>query len=238
MSTSSGITFNQRHTYHDFGLTVASRDIGYPSKIKVTERVPYSNIVYDFSEVYGGQEYEERQLTYVCNVFDPSYIRENYFALKDAIVNWLCNVSGKIILKDDKIPGYYFLAEVINGPSAADRIASGQITIIFNAYPFKISELEEGHDIWDSFNFLLDYAQPVDFKVNGTMDVTLYNPGANKIRPLIIATNSMEIIKDGVTYNVPTGESSSDDFSLNLGENNLKIIGNGEISFRFRKEIL
>src|SRR5690606_11203503 len=68
--TRFGITFGEKHSYIDFGLTVAERSIGNPRKIKIKERVPFSNQVYDFSGIYGDQEYEERPLTYVFNVKD------------------------------------------------------------------------------------------------------------------------------------------------------------------------
>lgn len=238
MNIKSGIAFNGKHSYHDFGLTIASRDIGNPSKIKVTEKVPYSHITYDFSMIYGDQEYEERPLTYVFNLIDPSNKKENYFGLKDAVINWLSSSSEKSVLKDDKIKGYYFLAEVENGPDANDNVSDGTLSVSFKAYPFKIAEYEEGDDIWDTFNFLLDHAQQLEFAVVDSLDITIYNPGAKKVNPRIVCSSPMQVIKDNITYNIPSGESTSYDFSLNVGENNMKAIGNGTISFHFRKEII
>ena len=68
----TGIEFNGKHSLGDFGLTVSNREIGYPSKIKRQERVPFSNTVYDFSNLYGGQEYEERSITYTLNLINKS----------------------------------------------------------------------------------------------------------------------------------------------------------------------
>jgi hypothetical protein len=45
-----GITYNNKHSFNDLGLTVLNtRGIETPSKIKITETVPFMNGSYDFS---------------------------------------------------------------------------------------------------------------------------------------------------------------------------------------------
>lgn len=234
-----GITFDNKHSFRDFNLTIASRHIGNPSKIKRKERVPFSNVEYDFSTIYGGQEYEERTLIYTFNVVDM-YNRSkiSFSSLKIAVLNWLLGPNEKVKLIDDAIPGYYFLAEVENGPELEEFEFDGPLTVEFTAYPFKISELEEGHDIWDEFNFLLDYAQITEFEITGSKEITLYNPGASLVRPKIATNNPMTIVKDNTIFNVPAGESESFDFVLFKGENKMTVTGNGQISFKFRKELI
>ena len=233
----SGITFDGKHSYNDFGLTVSHREIGHPSKIKRQERVPFSNEVSDYSEIYGEQEYEERPLTYTFN--DINTQGNDKFLIKATeYLNWLMKPNKKIKLTDDRIPGYFFLAEVVNAPSYEYIEILGEMTIEFTAYPFKVSELEEGHDIWDEFNFLLDYAQITEFEVTGSKEITLYNPGINIAKPKIVASDSMTITKDNVTFNVSAGESKSSDFVLFKGENKMTVTGNGTISFHFRKELI
>ncbi|GIN93318.1 hypothetical protein J22TS1_43690 [Siminovitchia terrae] len=236
--TFKGIEFNGRHSFKDLGLTIKEKSIGNPSKIKIKERVPFSNQIYDFSGIYGGQEYEERTLSYEFNVVEDSNIRSNYEAKKTEIINWLSNSMRKGVLKDDDIPGYYFLAEVEEGPEPTDFNSFGTLSVTFVAYPFKIGELEEGNDIWDTFNFLLDYAQSTEFTVSRSSKVTLYNPGANMLKPTIRASAPMTIKKGNATFNVPAGESSSYDFLLVQGANSITITGSGRISFHFRKELI
>src|SRR5690606_37075075 len=173
--TRFGITFGGKHSYTDFGLTVADRLIGNPRKIKIKERVPFSNHVYDFSGIYGDQEYEERPITYVFNVKD--YKKINLENKKTEVINWLMGPNQKVKLLDDYIPGYYFLAEVEDNIDFDELRFHGRLTVNFTAYPFRIAERDEGHDIWDEFNFLLDYSQETDFNVSGSMDVVLFNPG-------------------------------------------------------------
>lgn len=231
-----GIRFNGKHSYKDFGLRVIDKVIGNPSKVKSKERVPFSNQIYDFSGIYGGQEYEERPITYIFNVKD--YNKVNMAVKKIDVLNWLMQPNEKIQLIDDYIPGYYFLAEIEEAPDFDELRFRGVLTVTFTAYPFKIGELEEGNDIWDAFNFLLDYAQDTGFDVNGSKDITLYNNGASAVKPVIRASGPMEIIKGSTTFSVPSGESESYDLMLTGLENKMTIKGNGTISFHFRKELI
>lgn len=233
-----GIQFNNKHSYRDFGLILKERDIGNPSKVKVKERVPYSNLEYDFSNLYGSPTYEERPLSYTFHLVEKSNSKINYMSAQTAVLNWLCGTLGKTPLKDDVFPDYYFLAEVEDGPSTVYFRTDGTITVKFMAYPFKIAELQEGNDIWDSFNFLLDYAQDTSFEITSSADITLYNPGISVVYPIITATESMQIEKDDITYNIPIGSTKSYEFSLSPGENEMKIIGTGSISFEYYKELI
>ncbi|MBO1909659.1 phage tail protein [Sporosarcina sp. 6E9] len=235
-----GIEFNGKHSYRDFGVTVSEKNIGYPDKEKIKVKVPFSNVEYDFSGIYGEQTYTPRPLTYTFNVLNRNTVNttERINVLETSISNWLMNSNGKQKLYDDSIPGYYYLAEVEGGLSFAELWNHGTLTIGFTAYPFMISELQEGHDIWDDFNFELDMAQSVEFTVDGSLNITLFNGGAPSVTPEIKASSAMQIKKGSVTYNVPNGTSKSEDFKLNTGENDLVITGNGTISFKFFKELI
>ncbi|MBM4762702.1 phage tail domain-containing protein [Bacillus sp. B15-48] len=234
--TRFGITFNGKHSFKDFGLTVAERIIGNPKKIKIKERVPFSNKAYDFSGIYGDQEYEERPLTYVFNVKD--YDKINLENKKTEVANWFMGPNRKVKLIDDYIFGYHFLAEVEEDLDFDELRFHGKLTVNFTAYPFRIADLEEGNDIWDEFNFLLDYSQDTEFSVSGSSNAVLYNAGIKTVYPIIKSNATMEISKNGVVYSIPIGESQSLDFALLPGENNFRINGNGKISFHFRKELI
>src|SRR5699024_4359507 len=157
-----GIRFNGKHSHKDMGVTLGvERDIGYPEKNKIKVQVPFYNVEYDFSFLYGEQTYTERQLTYTFNVLDMDVINttERINILETKLSNWLMNSNGKKRLYDDVIPNYYYLAEVEGGLDFDELWNSGTLTVEFTAYPFMIAELQEGNDIWDTFNFELDVAQ-------------------------------------------------------------------------------
>lgn len=235
----TGIEFNGKHSYKDFGLTVSSKKIGDPSKKKIIEEVPHSNISYDFSGIYGGQTYTERSLLYVFNIIEKSLTKEEFQNIRTLVVNWLSSAIGKSTLRDDEIPYYHFMAEYVEA-SDYERYKNlgGTLSVTFTAYPFKVHDLEEGNDIWDSFNFLLDYAQDTSFSISGSKTIAILNPGIVLAYPKIVASANFQVLKDGTTYSIPAGTTTSYDFSFSTGKNTLTIIGNGTISFHFHKELI
>lgn len=234
-----GITFNGKHSWRDLGFTISEREVGFPEKKKLKVTIPFSNVEYDFSELYGSQAYEPRKLFYSFNVLDRNgNSKEKMNVLKTKLINWLMNSKGKQKLYDDAIPGYYFLAEVEGDSSFEENWDTGVLSVTFTAYPFMIAEYPEGNDLWDIFNFELDVTQKTDFEVQEELEVTLINPGTPDVIPEINATASMTIIKDDIEYIVTAGVTKDSDFMLKRGENKLKIIGNGKISFTFHKELI
>ncbi|WP_263703378.1 phage tail family protein [Bacillus thuringiensis] len=236
-----GINFNGKHSYNEMGYTMPAdgRDIGFPSKEKIVVKVPFSNVEYDFSELYGSQTYGSRPLKYTFNVLKRgNWTPQALHVEKTKLINWLMNSGGRKKLYDDDIPGYYFLAEVESEASFEDDFETGTLTVTFRAYPFMIAELYEGNDIWDTFNFDLDVVQTTDFNITGRLVLTLLNPGTPDVVPEIRSSRPMEIIKDGVRYSIPAGITKDKNFVLKSGENRLQITGNGTISFRFYKELI
>ena len=230
-----GIIKNNKHSYNDFGLKILSRELNPPSKKKIKETLPFMNGSYDFSLLCGENVYEERTIKYV---FDFRYKDKiDFFNKKIAITDWLLN-SCKEPLYDDLIPGYYFIAECDDSILFDEGYIDCEVTVTFNAYPFKISTLQEGHDIWDDLNFELDMFQETKFEIENIKNIQLYNNGAVGINPIVICSSNMEIIKDTTIYKFTSGETKSWRFKLDKGLNNLIIKGNGRIEFKWYKEVL
>ena len=231
-----GITYNDKHSFRDLGITILNtRVIETPSKIKITETIPFSNITYDFSNLYGGNCYTERKLEYEFLIKANSSVQLEFKRMQ--IENWLLSSNGKSELFDDNIEGYYYNAECIS-TDFEDMNNIGKLKAIFTADPFKFSNHYEGCELWDCFNFEIDVMQDTEFNVNGEKEVIIYNNGVIDIEPIIIASDRFEITLDNVKYVVEAGEGKDYRFKFKVGANNLTLKGNGTIEFRFRKEVL
>lgn len=229
-----GIIKNNQHSYKDFSLTIKSKKINTAKKKKITLTVPFMNGSYDFSELYGEQSYDDRDLEYTFNLEASDKVGLNI--AKRKVVEWLSD-GGRQVLKDDAFPGYYFMAECV-AIDTSEKGNHAEIKASFDADPFMYGIHYEGHDIWDDFCFEDDYAQPTSFKVNGIETIELYNLSSISVTPTIICTNRMEILLGGVTYVFEAGVIRDYRFKLQKGNNELKIKGNGDIRFEFRKEVL
>lgn len=102
-----GIFVNGAHSYGTFGLKCLKRNIGEPSKDDYTERVPYSNNVYDFGGLYGEQTYGERKLSYTFEFtcFDKKFAESKIMDIK----KWL-HWTGSETFHDDLTPDYHYKA--------------------------------------------------------------------------------------------------------------------------------
>ena len=192
-----GIKKDNKHSYNDFGIKILSRSISIPSKRKIKDTVPFMNGSYDFSLLYGEQTYDEREITYTFSLPKKDKVKLNMLKIK--IIEWLYDgIQSKIY--DDQFPNFHFLAECTDIDYDESFYNYAQLTATFIAYPFKISTLQDGHDIWDEFNFELDMIQDTKFDVIGNKSITLYNNSIIGIYPTVICDNNFEVIKNGITY--------------------------------------
>ena len=100
-----GFYLNGKHTYYAFGLKMLKRSVGAAPKDEHVERVPYSNITYNFDALFGRKSYGERKISYE---FD--FIERDICRAEDKLVNiieWL-HFDDKLDLYDDYFPNYHF----------------------------------------------------------------------------------------------------------------------------------
>lgn len=228
-----GFTRDGEHTSNR-NMWLVERSAPTPPEKVIKENIPFMQGTHDFSMILGGRVYENRPLTYRFEIINQNY--QNRKVIQTSLENWLMR-SGYEPLYDDHAKGYYYIAKCTS-VDVADSSGGLTVVIEFDAYPFKIGELQEGNDIWDTFNFELDVAQITKFEVNGSEEIVLYNVGQNNLVPTIKTSVPMEIIKDGVTYVIPTGDTKSHEIAIGLGENHMTIKGNGTIEFLFYKELI
>lgn len=246
-----GITFNGMHSYDDYKMMLVERKIGLPSKKKILETPPYSNVEYDFSLLYGEQIYEQREITYTFTLFNHHNIPD-LEDLRVMCINWLMGVDEQSRLTDDEIEDFYFLGEVREAPECTFdyETDSYEIQVTFTCYPFKICEHDENDD-WDSFNFDTDVFQDTKFSFVSQMRIALYNTGATTVYPTVNVSvtgaptimESLEIkTGDGTVYTYTNGIYRAG-IALKRGANNLTLTTieanlPANVEFLWRKEVL
>lgn len=226
----------QRGTKHtkEYNLWLIERNAPTPSEKEITDSVPFMQGLYDFSTILGERVYENRTISYQFEIIEGDY--QSRKLIQTQLENWLMK-DGYSPLYDDHAKGYYYMAKC-TGVDIEDTSGGLTVDIEFNAYPFKISILPEGHDIWDNIDFDLDVLIPVEFDVNGSLEVNLLNIGITSVTPKITTNAPMTIQKGNMTYEVKEGITKSERFRLDTGENKLTITGNGHIEFEYRKELI
>lgn len=231
--SSYGVDFNGHHS-SEFGLiALKGKKVGMPAKNKILVEIPFSNSKIDLSNIYGGPYFEERTYTQVFHLQVDQYDKERLYILWTKIVNWLMGTKSKVPLYDDVMHSYYYLAEVQKAPTFDEMLHWGTLTVEWQCYPFRISALQEGNDVWDTFCFDLDVAQEVSFDVSGSLQVTIINNGETQVDMTVKASAPMTVS----TTSVSAG-TTKDAIALPVGTNNFAITGTGHIDFIFYKELI
>lgn len=111
------------------GFRLLSKQIGEPPKDNRTERVPYSNITYDYDALYGASSYDERTLTYTFDLVNRHH-RNVQFLLSDLRhhLRW----NGLRDLHDSSYPDYHF---EVHAPTV--KAEDGQHTVLTVTITFK-----------------------------------------------------------------------------------------------------
>ncbi|MDE3295914.1 phage tail domain-containing protein [Lacticaseibacillus rhamnosus] len=219
-------------------VRVKDREIGIPDKEKTVETIPFSNTVFDFSGLYGGQKYSERTIKYVINIVGANTNNQSeVHRIKTQLINWLMGPNKKQPLYDDKYPDYYFLAEVQANDSFSENPYTGELTVTFTCYPFMIRTIPEGDDNWDTFDLEDGVAQAVDYTISGSQSFSLINPSIAAVACNITVTGGpIELTVNGVKYSLAAGTNTG--VSLPNGTVNLAASGSGTLHFDWRREVI
>ncbi len=212
-----GICIKNIHTFKDLGFMLAKRNISIPKPNRITEKVPYQNGEYDFSNLNGEITYQNRTLSYT---FDIAEIDTKEMELqKRIILNWAANVINEEIY-DDYIEGYHFVGSY-NSSSWNEDFGQGEITIEFSVYPYLYADTETVKS----------------FIIEEETSIVLNTESSHRIIPTINTTGNFLISTDNGT--IAIGEGSFKDVNFFLDQNNIfQITGNGTISFTYVDEVL
>lgn len=176
---------------------VFSHEIGYPKKVKLIKDVPFSNVEYDFSTIYGEQTYDNRLVKYKINAVHKGSLENiGMHKVANQIVDWVLSSDTMKPLFDDQDPDYHFLGEVRTEPELTDSFDFGELSITFDCYPYRIKNIAEGNDVWDTFHFDTDIAQDVKYDIKDALTVTLINPSDHAVEYKVETTGT-------VTYKGP-----------------------------------
>lgn len=121
------------------GAVTKERYTPPPTAIVRQERVPGSNLIWDFSTLLGAQEYDTRQLRYVFTISNSDH--NACRAAVNAFISWLYSVRGYGNMYDSADSGFHYSARL---KAATPKYTNGvycEITVEFEAKPEVISNV-------------------------------------------------------------------------------------------------
>lgn len=231
-----GFEFAGHHS-SDFELVVlAEKTVTMPSKRKSQLQLPYRTGYIDLSDLYGLNTYDERTVTFPCRL---PYGQENLSLMNQKLtelMNWLMKPTGKILLKDDAMPGYAFMAEVQTAPTIEEGWNFCKVTVVFQCYAYRLKRCYD--DVWDPFYFNLDAASNIEADVKGHESVLLINTGHNCVKLTIKCSSAMSASVNDHVFTLKAGDNVNPYLELMPGENTVNLEGTGHVRFDWTEEWL
>nr|WP_276535478.1 phage tail domain-containing protein [Ligilactobacillus apodemi] len=182
--------------------------------------------------------YEERTLEFEFIIARANAMTiEELEYKKSQIANWL-EPGIRHRLSYSEIPFYYFLAEAQGDYDYTEESGYALLKVKFVCLPYKIHEVDESDDIWDTFEFENDIAQDLTFEVAGDREVKIYNAGTARVSPKLIVTGNITVGLNELSEDLKTGTYDQTKIVLSRGWNKAKLAGSGTIRFSFSKEVL
>ena len=225
--------FNNKSSFDDFGLYIEKFYIHAPTPKTFEENIPYVNGSINFDRVinFGERLYNNRNID--ITLFYKSTDNIALFNSLSDIQTWLLNtLNSEIVI--DGIDGFY-VGKVSNISNLELLRRTGKLSLTFNCYPFRL--LNYGEDIWDTFNFNLDVTEYTSYTINNSLNIDIVNRGVS-VSPTIECSSDMNLIINGINFNLKAGINNIKKLKLKNGVNNIWVNGNGTININFRKELI
>lgn len=229
-----GMTFNNKHSYRDFGLVMKSKNRPVlPDPKVITEEAESMNGSFDFSEANedGKTRYKDRIITVTFSFLskNPAVIR----AKAHQIAKWLS--AGEKQLRFDDETAVYYLARVNNKIDLENQIISLQeFTVQFKCRPFAISvndstldPIQLGQDLQLGYGYILDMT-PAVYTLTAPTTLTVYNAG-DYVKPKLILNagtfTSISFTCRGMTFSYTQPLVNGSEIVIDMEECNTTLNG-------------
>lgn len=218
------------------GYYLIERSAPTPDEKEITETIPYSQGVLDFSVINNERFFSNREVTYKIEAFDNQYSDRKLF--ENELKHQLMPL-GITAIHDTHDHGLHWLGKCKSIEVEDDEEHQTLIaTIVFDCYPFAIGNLAEGSDIWDEVFFPNWVFQKTKYDIDGSSTIDVINVGDAAVSPKIIVTGDITVSGNFGSVDISQGSYSDTPIVLSQGENTMSVSGTGTIEFKFYKEVM
>lgn len=209
-----GVTFGDKHSFHDLGLWLKK----YPEITPPVPKTKYAEVMgmdgaLDLSKVLTGHmQYHRRTITMVFSILGK---RDEWPEKHSEIMDSLHGEEMDLILDDD--PEYCYTGTLSVSAFDPQKVTSG-VTITMDAEPYK-TRIE---------------TTTKSFTVSGSLTATI--DGSRKpVIPTITASSAMQMTFGGAVYSLARGDNILPDVVIRKGRNTFVFTGSGTVAFKYRE---
>ena len=212
-----GISFDGLHSYRDFRLVLAPKEIGSPQVKRYQIEVPGADGMLDMTDFFGDAKYENVTHTFEFSLPVPqTELLYTYQSIKNAIHG----KKMRIILDDD--PLFYHVGRCEVSPLTQEKTI-GKLSITCDCEPYKLK------------------LQKTVFKidVDGEFVTTIPNSRKRVVPEVQIETaGSIRIVYQNNIWDLGSGSYTLPELELAEGNNEVSVTGTGSVTFTYQEGAL
>lgn len=211
----NGITFGSYHSYDDFHLILASKEIGAPTVKIMKIDVAGADGSLDLTDFFGEPKYENVILKFQFSTIVP---QSGFAATYSTVKNALHGKKMRVILDGDS--QFYYVGRLTVSSFTSSK-GIGNISIEADCEPYKY-KLEK---------------TVISRAVNGTDTIVLTNSRKRAVPEVLIeAESSLNIVYQvGNVWDLGSGAYTLPELELAGGENSVTVTGVGNITFTWQE---
>lgn len=226
-----GVTFDEKHSYHDFGLVLTGTELNMPQPKTHTVEIPCADGVLDLTDQLTGGEmkYDNRSLTFTFTVINSA---RQWPAVLAQVSAYLHGQKRKITCDVDK--EHYYLGRCAVNKFASDK-RTAKLVVACDVEPYKYDVSTSGEAWrWDGFSFLDGVIRAYkEILVTGQTAVRVIGTGKT-VAPAINCTGNMTLTVNGEAYSLKAGKNKNFGLLLRPGETLFQFNGTGKVTISFR----
>lgn len=210
-----GVTFGNYHSYNDFSLILASKEIGAPSVKTMKIDVAGADGSLDLTDFFGEPKYENAIHKFQFSTIVP---QSEFAATFSAVKNAIHGKKMRVILDED--PQFYYVGRLTVSSFTSSQ-GIGSISIEADCEPYK---------------YKLDKTV-VSRAVDGTEIIVLTNSRKRAVPEVLIeAESSLNIVYQGSNvWDLGSGSFTLPELELAEGDNAVTVTGTGNITFTWQE---
>jgi hypothetical protein len=212
--------FDKYHTWHDWRLTLTSKDVTPPEPKTYYIDLDGSHGTLDLSEALTGEvAYGDRVVT--ASFWTSEGKAADRVALLREISTALHGRKVRIVEPDD--PEHFFLGRVTVKAGAHDQVHD-EFTLEAVCEPWRYAVAET--------------ARRVEVAAGAPVDVVIRNTGVKTLCPDITVDGTVTLTYSGASVELQTGAYKVADIKLRHGANVVSVTGSGVVTFTYREATL
>ena len=214
-----GITFGEYHSYRDFNLILAKKDMGAPPLKEKKLDIDGADSDIDYTDYFGEPKYGNATHKFDFSTLVP---QTDFLSQYSLVKNALHGKKLRIILDDD--PGFYYVGR-IHCQNFTNANGVGYVNVECDCEPYKY-KVEK---------------TVVSKAVNGKDTIVLTNSRKRAVPEVVISNTESTMRIEYQTYNIwdlGNGSFTLPELELVEGANDVTVTGVGNITFTWQEASL